>query len=177
MPKYAGIDPSLTSSGVVTYDTETGARTVASFSSSPDKGTIASRLQRVQTLALKVVDAACAGGVPDRVAIEGPAFSSSMGKSWDRAALWWFVVQTAISRGCEVIEIPPPSLKRYGTGKGNAGKDEVLLAVSRTYPDFDIKNNDESDAVVLCALVARLSGNPFDGDLPKIKLDALTKLK
>lgn len=177
MPKYAGIDPSLTSTGVVTYDTETGDKYVASFSSSPDKGTVESKYERLSKLARKVADAVCEGHPPDYVAIEGPAYSSNMGKAWDRAGLWWMVVHTLLARGIPVVEIPPTSRAKLATGKGNAGKDEVLLAVSRTYMDFDIKNNDHADALVLCAFVARLCGDPFDGDLPKNKLDAIDKVK
>lgn len=177
MPKFVGVDPSLTSSGVVTYDTQSEERRVASFSSSPDKGTVESRYLRVNTLAAKISAFASEGGKPVLVGIEGPAYSSNTGKVWDRAGLWWAVVQEFLSMGIMVVEVPPTSRAKYSTGKGNAGKDEVLLAASRQYPDFDIKDNNQADALIICAAVARLHGHPFDGDLPKNKLEAIDKLK
>lgn len=177
MPKYVGIDTSLTNTGVVTYDTGTKQKVVVSFSS-PNKGnSIAHKHERLITLAGKVFRVATDGGLPELVAIEGPAYSSSTGKVWDRAGLWWYVTRMFIEYGCPVIEVPPTVRSKYGAGNGRAGKDEVLLAASRTYPDFDIKNNDEADALLLCAFAARLSGNPFDGDLPKAKLEAITKFE
>lgn len=177
MPKFAGVDPSLTSSGMATFDTESGERSVASFSSSPDKGSIESKLARVEGLAAKIVDAVCLGEAPHAVAIEGPAFSSNTGKVWDRAGLWWLVVKGFSDRGVLVVEVPPTSRAKYATGNGRAGKDEVLLAVARNYSDFDIKNNDQADAVILCAMIARVHGVPFDGDVAKNRLEAVIKLQ
>lgn len=178
MPKFAGIDPSLTRSGVVTYDTDTGEQYVGSFSSSPDKGSVDSKFRRVDQLSDSVVEAVVEGGVPLAVGIEGPAFSSNTGKVWDRAGLWWLVVQKLILLGIDVVEIPPTSRSKLATGNGRAGKDEVLLAVAKNYPDFDIKNNDQADAVVLCDMIARIRGFRLGEEtLPKNRLDAVTKLK
>ena len=177
MPKFAGIDPSLTGSAVVTYNTETKEQLVASFSSSPDKGTIQSKLARVQTLSDKIVGAVVQDGVPLAVGIEGPAYSSNTGKVWDRAGLWWLVVQKLEDLGITVIEIPPTSRAKYITGKGNAGKDTVLLEIARNYADFDVKTNDQADALGICAFIARLHDQAFDGDLPRTKTDAIAKLK
>ena len=178
MPKFAGIDPSLTRAGVVTYNTETQERYVASFSSPNSGASVADKHHRLMNHAEQIVKSSMlTGGKPTIVAIEAPAFSSNTGKAWDRAGLWWYVVRLFMENGCTVIEIPPTSRAKYATGKGNAGKDEVMLAVSRNYPEFDIKNNDEADAVALCAMIARLAGSPYDGDIPKNRLEAITKLE
>lgn len=177
MPKFAGIDSSLTNTGVVTYDTESGAKYVGSFSSSSKGNEVAHKHQRLEGLSKKVYLSVVENGIPLLVAIEGPAFSSNVGKAWDRAGLWWYIVRQFVVNGIPIIEIPPTSRSKYGTGSGRAGKDEVLLAVSRTYPDFDIKNNDESDALLLCAMAARLHGSAIEDSLPKNKLDAITKLQ
>lgn len=177
MTKYVGIDPSLTSAAVVVYDSSTSTNRIASFSSKVDGGTIPSRFDRLESLALQIVSFAMEGSPPDLVGIEGPAFSSNTGKVWDRAGLWWYVVQALLNQDIRVVEIPPTSRAKYATGSGTAGKDAVLLEVARKYPDFNVRSNDEADALVICALSARLDGNPFDGDIPKNKLDAVTKLQ
>ena len=74
------------------------------------------------------------------------------------------------------MPVPPSCRAKYATGKGNAGKDEVLLAASRRYPHAPIVGNDDADAVVLAAIGARLLGEPVEDSLPKTHLDALAKL-
>lgn len=177
MPKFAGIDTSLTNTGVVTYDTETKKSVIASLSSPPSGDSIVDKHLRLKKLSSKVIDSVMQEGPPFAVAIEGPAFSSSTGKVWDRAGLWWYVVDSLVDQGIHVLEVPPTVRSKYGSGSGRAGKDEVLLATSRTYPDFDIKNNDQADALLLCAFIARLAGYPFDGELAKAKLAALDKFE
>ena len=75
-----------------------------------------------------------------------------------------------------MLVVPASSRAKYATGRGNAGKDEVLLAVSRRYPHAPIVNNDQADAVALAAMGARLLGEPIEDSLPKTHLDALAKL-
>ena len=78
--------------------------------------------------------------------------------------------------GVEVLPVPPAVRAKYATGKGNAGKDEVLLAASRRYPHAPIVGNDDADAVVLAAIGARMLGEPIEDSLPKTHLDALARL-
>lgn len=177
MPKFAGIDPSLTGTGVVTFDTGTGIKKIASFSSSPSGDSVIGKHSRLTDMSNRIVGSVVEGGFPVLVAIEGPAFSSNTGKAWDRAGLWWYVVDRLIHHKIPVLEVPPTVRAKYGSGSGRAGKDEVLLATSRTYPDFDIKNNNDADALLLCAFAARLAGHPFDGSLPKLRLAALDKFE
>ena len=178
MPKFAGVDPSLTSSGVVTYDNTTGAKLVVSFSSPTTGDSVLEKHSRIHKLATKIYEAVVTDGKPVCVGIEGPAYSSNTGKAWDRAGLWWYIVRMFIDNDIKVVEVPPTSRAKFSTGRGNSGKDEVLLAVSRTYPDFDIKNNDHADALVIMSVVSRLHGfNVEQGTIPQNKMDAITKLK
>lgn len=172
--KFAGIDASLTNTGIAVYDTVSEEYDIVSVSSSSSGNLLTERGNRLEKIANRVLD--FIGTDVELVAIEGPAFSSNTGKVWDRAGLWWYIVKLLIRSGVEVIEIPPTTRAKYATGKGNAGKDEVLLAVSRSYPEADIKNNDEADAVIMCAIAARLKDSPVEDSLPKSKLDAMSKL-
>lgn len=173
--RYAGVDASLTNTGIAVYDTASAEYSITSVPSTSSGNLLSERGNRLEKIASKVLD--FIGTDVELVAIEGPAFSSNTGKVWDRAGLWWYIVKLLIREGIEVVEIPPTTRAKYATGKGNAGKDEVLLAVSRGYPLADIKNNDEADAVVMCAIAARLAGSPIEEDLPKTKLDAMLKLE
>lgn len=103
---------------------------------------------------------------PDVIVMEGPAYgSTSSGVMTHRISGYWWALATALRdwgrhfpRTPEFLVIPPPVLKKYTTGNGNAGKDEMLLAVSRLYPGAPITNNDEADAVALAAMGTRWAG-------------------
>ena len=49
----------------------------------------------------------------------------------------------------DVIYYPPKTIKHAITGKGNASKLEVRESVQQYFPDIDIKNYDESDALAI----------------------------
>ena len=160
-----GIDPSLTCTGVSLVDTATGATTVHSLATTGRKtATLRERHTRIVRIARWVEGTVT---VPDVgvVAIERLSFGQSAGAHHDRSGLWWMIVDALA--GHQVIEVSPKSLKKYATGTGNAGKDAVLLAVSRRYPGVAITNNDEADALVLAAMAARAMGHPLEASLPQ----------
>lgn len=173
----AGIDPSLTSTGVAFVDT--ADRLTVGVGLVQSKGHLAdswaSRAARIARLADRVT-----GEVPDGarlVVIEAPSLAQrNAGAAHDRAGLWWGIYHRLTAAGVPVLPVPPSCRAKYATGKGNAGKDEVLLAASRRYPHAPIVGNDDADAVVLAAIGARLLGEPIEDSLPKPHLDALARL-
>lgn len=76
-----------------------------------------------------------------------------------------------------IVIITPSQRAKYATGKGNASKDAVLLAVARRYPTVEVTDNNEADALVLAAMIARLAGRPIETSLPQTHLDALAKVR
>lgn len=112
----------------------------------------------------------------DLVIIEGPAFSTNNGMAHERAGLWWRLFEHFAREVNVQTEVIGPTLRaKYATGRGNAGKDEVLAGALRRYPSAPITNNNEADAVVLAAMGARWLGKPID-DLPKTHTDAMKTL-
>lgn len=88
------------------------------------------------------------------VAVEGPSFrSSSTGEKGhhERAGLWWFITEALNAADIPLVVVSPAGLKKYATGKGNASKDEVLLAASKRFPWF-VGNNDQADALWLSTI-------------------------
>ena len=180
MTTATGLDLSLTSTGVAAIEAD--AITTGRIESQapvtprhprtgkPLPPTLRQRDQRLWDLA-KAIIAATTGHLPDLVVIEQPAFSRNIGSSHDRSGLWWLVVRTLHGIGIPVAEITPTQRAKYATGNGGAGKDAVLLAVARRYPQVEISGNDEADALVLAAMGARWLGSPID-DLPKTHLAA-----
>lgn len=102
------------------------------------------------------------------VVIEQPSYASVGGSHHDRSGLWWMVVNYYLELGYRVAEVPPATLKKFATGKGNAGKDEMLAAAIRRYPDAAVANNNTADAVHLAAMGSRWRGLPQEEDTVKI---------
>jgi Holliday junction resolvasome RuvABC endonuclease subunit len=100
------------------------------------------------------------GGHIDLVVIEGPAFGAKGSAYHQLAGLWWLVTHDFWSAALTPAIAPPASVKRYATGKGNAGKDDVLREVCRRFPDFG-GGNDEADALTLAAMGADHLGHPI----------------
>lgn len=111
----------------------------------------------------------------DLVVVEGLAYASRSPHATERAGLWWLIVDDLLARDAPVAIVPPSSRAKYATGKGNAGKDQVLAAAIRRYPDTNVTGNDQADALILAAMGARALEQPID-DLPKTHLDAMAKV-
>lgn len=167
-----GLDLSLTSTGWATV-TDAGDITTGRIQSKGTKtATLRDRRERLADLAWKISEAASDA---DLVVVEGPSFGQlRQSGQHDRAGLWWLALD-AIWQVCTVVEVPPASVKKYATGKGNADKDTVLLAVARRFPHVDLTGNDEADALILAAMGARHLGTPID-DMPLTHTMAMSKV-
>jgi crossover junction endodeoxyribonuclease RuvC len=173
-----GLDTSLTATGVAVLQPEPvpqcAVYTIAvkpTTESSPE----AAELRRMRSIVARI-DALDSGPGPSLVAMEGPSLASRNGKAHERAGLWWLVYEhvTEVWQ-VPVVVIRPTARAKYATGSGNAGKDQVMLAAARRYPDFPITNNNEADAVILAAMGARLLGAPIDR-LPAKHLEPIKNL-
>ncbi|MGI6878795.1 crossover junction endodeoxyribonuclease RuvC [Microbacterium sp. gxy059] len=169
-PIYVGLDLSLSSTGIATitsaFTTVARVKTKPAGSSSRDK---ANRLDRI----IGLIRAEIPRTDDTVVAVEGPAFASNDRGAHMRGGLWWMVRSMLEDDALDVLVIPPSNVKKYATGRGNAGKDEVLAATIRRYPDVDITGNDEADAYVLAAMAARYTGHPIEASLPEAHLAAM----
>jgi crossover junction endodeoxyribonuclease RuvC len=164
-----GLDLSLTATGIATPDG------VCTRTSKGKAGaSLADRRQRLLNLRLRI-DMVLSPYEPALVVVEGPAFGSRDGHAHDRSGLWWGVVDWLTYNKVPVAEVPPALVKKYATGKGNAGKDEVLAAVVRRYPDVEVTNNNEADALVLRAMGCDWLGEPL-ATVPQTHRAALDKV-
>jgi crossover junction endodeoxyribonuclease RuvC len=84
----------------------------------------------------------------DLVIMESHAFSARQQYAHEIGEVFGVVKWLLHHDGHVVIEVPPARLKKFATGAGNAGKDEVLAAAIRSL-GFMGSNNNEADAWVL----------------------------
>lgn len=153
MNVVVGLDLSLTSTGIARI-----VGTHVSVDRIRPKNTGHERLQTVVDIVSSVT------GSADLVVIEGPSYgsaSSSQRGHHERAGLWWLITHDLWAADRRVAVVPPTQLKTYATGKGNAGKDDVLTAVVRRFPDVAVRGNDDADALVLAAMGADHLGQPL----------------
>lgn len=189
MPIVIGIDPSLTGTGIAHIDTDdqttVETHTVSSKGKRDDDWY--TRLTRIECLAGEIVhhahhlhpdvpDDPAMDFTADLVVIEAPSLGQArQGGVLDRHGLWWAILARLTAAGVSYACVSPAARAKYATGKGNAGKDTVLLAVARRYPRVDVQDNNQADALVLATMGADHLGTPLT-DLPKAHRDALAKV-
>lgn len=179
MTTVMGIDPSLTRTAVAVI--QPGLVTLRDFPTRGTKGdTLLQRGQRLNRIAAAVTDMIREVAPIDLIVIEGPAHGQVTGSHHDRSGLWWRLVADAQVGGIDIVaEVTPTALKTYATGKGNTGKDEVMLAVARRYaPVCEVANNDQADALALAdAGWHHLTGTSTTGTpMPQTHQRALAKV-
>ena len=167
-----GVDLSLAATGIARWD---GAHLTTTTVGSKGK-----RGDNYNARGVRLVDlrSRILLEIPDRalVVIEGPAYSAGADPSYfDRAGLWWLLVTALQSRRHDVAVVTTSGLKKYATGKGNSGKDEVLAAVVKRFPMVDVTDNNVADAVTLAAMALDFYGTPLV-EMPaghRVALDAV----
>lgn len=111
---------------------------------------------------------------PDLLVLEGPAPNATARlSSWDRAKLWWDVMEAADSTGLAVAVAPPTSVKKYATGSGNCAKDEMIAAAYLRMPGLAVGNADEADAAWLMAAGYAWLESPLAPAVPQAQARAI----
>ncbi len=111
------------------------------------------------------------------VVVEGFSFGSPQGAT-EAGGLGWAVRVRLWELGVPFAIVPPATLKKFATGKGNAGKDDMKLAALQR---FDLTftgtgSGDRCDARWLQEMGLHHMGAPTV-DLPAVNLSALTKVE
>ena len=173
--RVIGLDLSLTATGFALIEDDT--ITVRTITSKPiGDGWVLDRVQRLDKIERAVMEHMAGASEIDLIVIEGPSFGQ-MRQSGEhvRAGLWWRIVSICTDTA-PVVEVPPATLKKYATGKGNAAKDAVLLATARRFPDVDLLDNNQADALWLAAMGARHLEQPID-DVPQLNQTAMAAVR
>lgn len=170
MSRFIGIDFSTTSTGIAICEVidEPGItwRNWQTFTlrSKVSGDSLEAYYDRIVGLA-RDIGAAVNFAPGDVIAIEGIAFAGK-GRAVDRLHYAWHRTAEYLTRtAVEPLIITTNQVKQLATGRGNAQKDEVLLATERRLPQAQASNNDEADAVWIAVGASILAGSPVI-DLP-----------
>lgn len=115
-------------------------------------------------------------GTNPLIVVEGASYNSKGGQSHERAGLWWAVVGRCFELDLDVVEVPPATLKKFATGRGNASKPDMRLAWYKR-AGVDLADDNAVDAAWLCQIGLHLTGRPDAIVLPKAHTDALQRLR
>lgn len=142
--RVVGLDLSVTSTGLVILDSRGGENpsVVVDRLVKPAKS-YGSEMPRAMKLADDIETVVVAHS-PDLAVIEGYAFGASHGLAV-LVELGTLVRRSLITLQVPYIVVPPPTLKKFATGKGNAQKDLMLKEVFRRWA-YDTPSNDLADA-------------------------------
>lgn len=159
-----GLDLSLQSTGIA-VPTET-FRVITETK----HGDVIDRARLIGNVVLRTVEEY----KPTVAVLEAPSFGSLGGKPHERGYLWWRVREALYDVGLDThLLVSPSTLKKYATGNGHAGKDDMVLATARQFPWFTGKN-DEADALWACVMGYEWLRDPLF-DLPKVNRSVLAK--
>lgn len=153
MNYVVGIDPSLTGTGLIVMY-ENGKFEASRHTSAPTDGKAASRMERYKDLTSKIIRA-LPPSPPCLIAIEGYSFGSK-GRACDIAEfggiLRYRLRYDAFEKfSPRILEVPPSTLKKYTTGRGDADKKAIEEALTRRY-NFVPRSSDEADAYALARM-------------------------
>lgn len=164
-----GLDLSLTATGVAWLDGST------EVIGSKKKG-----MARLQELRDRIVDGYLLDGPdsdPDGTLVVVEGYAMGMGRNAQNHAAGELggVIRLALyEAGYLVVDVPPATLKKFATGKGNANKSEMLAAAIRRL-GYEGANDNEADALWLRTM-GRVALGLVEASLPAVNLTALTKI-
>lgn len=136
MIPVVGLDPSLRATGLALPDGE--LLTIAT----PSCSTLDDRIERIRHIFGQV---GVRAGIGALVVIEGPAFGMNNKATHELAGLWWALVVRLAEQGNQVAVMSPGQLKKFATGRGNAKKPDLRMALYQR-AGLDVRSDDEVDA-------------------------------
>lgn len=143
-----GIDASLTSTGVVVLDGDNILLSRAIVTKPGDYQSTIIRLCKIRQEVVSCINK----HKPGRICIEGFSYGSK-GMAVMQIGMLGGLLREALEyarlvSGVEWSEVPPTTLKKYVTGKGNSAKDEMRLWAYKKWA-VDFPTHDQVDAYAL----------------------------
>jgi crossover junction endodeoxyribonuclease RuvC len=146
--RYVGIDPS-TKTGLVIIDKNNEIINVQEvFSTSKEDP------ERFVDIASQILEELHPN---DIITIEGFSYGSKGKGVSTQYGVGWVIRTFLYERGYDYIEIPPTSVKKFATGKGNSAKNLVMKEVYKKW-GFENDSDNIVDAYVLAQIVKALHG-------------------
>ena len=153
-----GLDPSLTSTGLIVLDESGALQSRDRITSQPSGPMVASRLRRYQQICAAVLKSASVYQ-PLVICVEGYSLGSNMPGMVDRVEFGGLLRYSLVAAGHRLIEVPPTTLKKWATGKGafpGGGKTPLIVAMTSRY-GVQLGTDDEYDAYALARMAHQIA--------------------
>lgn len=150
--RILGLDPS-SKTGYVILDEDGNLVKAGVFHYKPAKDRFA-RYEKYEHKLIELLD----DYEIDLVIIEGFSFAGKFNNSF-QYELGTVYRMALYKHETMFVEVPPTTLKKFITGKGNSKKDMIMLAVYK-YWDFDPTDDNEADAYGLAQFGRGIIGEP-----------------
>ncbi|QBI96463.1 RuvC-like resolvase [Mycobacterium phage Donny] len=98
---------------------------------------------------------------PDAVGMESLAFGARGEGAWVLPWIFGRVIELCEKHDVPLQVVATSARAKFATGKGNASKDQVLAAVIKLFPEADVSDNNEADALAVAAVLCQLHGLPI----------------
>ncbi|AHB79326.1 RuvC-like resolvase [Mycobacterium phage JAMaL] len=169
--RILGIDTSLTGTGLARIDLEpiedddplaayiAATATVAAPKPGRDKSKRA-MARRVNAL-IAQIEQCFTEDKPDAVGLEALAYGAKGAGVWVLPWVFGRVIELCEKYDVPLTVVSTAGRAKYATGKGNASKDQVLLAAAKLFPEAGLTDNNEADAMVVGAVVCHRLGLPI----------------
>lgn len=190
--RVLGIDPSLVATGLCeillggdewpsapVLDPPEWSATVRTLSTFKPKEKTKREYSRRVSRVIEQIEEVCVYGNedrPDLIAIESLAYAAKGEAVWVLPWVFGRIIDVCERYNIELIVVSTTARAKYVTGKGNSPKDAVLAAAIRRFPDIEISNNNEADAVICAAVGCRYKGLPIDGVPKDYWVDTMRKI-
>lgn len=171
---FLGVDPSLTATGLALVGQGRVIRTGRIQTKNKGHERVDQILFGIHSWVIEGYEQG-AGDVV--VGIEDMALGAKGAAVAQIFGLWHTITQKLHEWEVPYRVVPIGTLKKYVTGNGSAGKDEMVAATVRRFPGLDIINNNEVDALGLARVVSRIHGEPVDGKMPVANSATLGKVR
>lgn len=143
--RYVGIDPSLSGTGLVILDESANVVLAESFEAGKE-----SDPSRFIKLSEKIRNHL--NPTTDKVLIEGFSYGSrGAGVSKMYGIGWMFRIMLEQEK-FKWGEVAPTIVKKFGSGKGSAKKEDLILPVYKKW-GFESNNNDITDAYIIARMM------------------------
>lgn len=166
---YVGIDQSYSGFGLVCFDGIDHTQQLGTFLPEASDG---SRLERVQDWLIEQIESV-QDGRPISACMEGYAPGAKFGR--EKAGELGGIVKLVLHQffGVAPVMVAPTQLKKFVTGKGQGGKNDIMLAAYKRY-GVEFGNDNLTDAYVLARIAHALDAGP---GLPAFQVEVLAKLR
>ena len=158
MSVYAGLDLSLTGTGLV-FIGEDGKVMQQELiqTSPPKKKSSKATIERIDGIRKAIMWHLIRQNV-NLVAIEGFSYGSKGNALFQIAYLGYAIREELLNQGIEFIEPTPGNLKKFATAKGNAPKNVVMLEVYKKW-GVEFTDDNLADAFILAQIAREVEQN------------------